>query len=484
MCKITNYPKEINSIKLTPVLPTELPPRNAIILKFINNTIKLEDIQVQTPQQYREHKGEKALTSSNAGIHQSQVQYKEFYRNNQHDYNVWPKLSSNLSLPSTTINAIPIWNFELKQIQEELYNLKHQNELGIKRWKMKHEPQIQKIPQGWELINLQFKTQAEAIVDIYTTLSESLPPAIQSIQTINHAMKESNKFETGENERQRKELIYATINETISLLNNRLYLLANHQQKLKTLMDKQRFIVESAHIADLDILLTTYTLQILILTGVGSKIKQLPKISDYYWISQEGTNAFGGVAILFHKTLKTKLITQKRDFLLVELDILSKPILLGAVYILPGKSIPQDIFDTYVDKSFYIFGDYNAKHTDWFCTNNNASGVQLRNWLDNTGREMIYPNQPTSKRSTEEKIEKRNSFKSQGNNIWKYRHSTFHPYAPSFEGLTANNGIIRDHQVIADTLANYYEKHFETPAIDPNNISHIDAMKEYDVFTE
>ncbi|CAF2099950.1 unnamed protein product, partial [Rotaria magnacalcarata] len=244
MCKITNYPKEINSIKLTPVLPTELPPRNAIILKFINNTIKLEDIQVQTPQQYREHKGEKALTSSNAGIHQSQVQYKEFYRNNQHDYNVWPKLSSNLSLPSTTINAIPIWNFELKQIQEELYNLKHQNELGIKRWKMKHEPQIQKIPQGWELINLQFKTQAEAIVDIYTTLSESLPPAIQSIQTINHAMKESNKFETGENERQRKELIYATINETISLLNNRLYLLANHQQKLKTLMDKQRFIVE------------------------------------------------------------------------------------------------------------------------------------------------------------------------------------------------------------------------------------------------
>ncbi|CAF4604610.1 unnamed protein product [Rotaria socialis] len=304
---------------------------------------------------------------------------------------------------------------------------------------------------------------------------------------------------------------------------------------------------------------------------------------------------------------------------------------LGAVYIPPGKPIPQDIFDTYVDKSFYIFGDYNAKHTDWLCTNNNASGVQLRNWLDNTGCEMIYPNQPTSKRSTavidfgithnadgwkaevikegtsdhypvliqspfstgatnyfrktnwkvfafflksifpyfnslvynfdtntfldlfasflsstwdrvsiyipvkkyrppwplylvqlarnlnkarrkyrrskkqrnleeylywknlyfnekslflQEKIEKRNSFISQGNNIWKYVHSTFHPYAPSFKGLTTNNGIIKDHQIIADTLANYYEKHFETPIIDPNNISHIDAMKEYDVFTK
>ncbi|CAF4738652.1 unnamed protein product [Rotaria socialis] len=96
-----------------------------------------------------------------------------------------------------------------------------------------------KIAQGWQLINLQFKTQAEAIVDIYTTLSEILPPAIKSIQTINHAVKEFNKFETDENERQRKELTYATINETISSLNNRLYLLTNHQQKLKTLMDKQ-----------------------------------------------------------------------------------------------------------------------------------------------------------------------------------------------------------------------------------------------------
>ncbi|CAF2957380.1 unnamed protein product [Rotaria sp. Silwood2] len=178
--------------------------------------------------------------SSNAGIHQSQVQYKEFYHNNnQHDFNVWPRLSSNLSLPSTTINSMPIWNIELKQIQEELYNLKQQNELEVKKWKMEHETQMQKLAQGWQLINLQFKTQAEAIVDIYTTLSEILPPVIQSIQTINHAVKETNKFDTDENERQRKEIIYGTINETISSLNNRLYLLTDNQQKLKTLMDKQ-----------------------------------------------------------------------------------------------------------------------------------------------------------------------------------------------------------------------------------------------------
>jgi hypothetical protein len=70
----------------------------------------------------------------------------------------------------------------------------------------------------------------------------------------------------------------------------------------------------STHIADLDILLSTYTPQICLLTGVGSKIRNLPKISSYYWISQEGINSFGGVSMLFHDTLKTKVIDQECDF--------------------------------------------------------------------------------------------------------------------------------------------------------------------------
>ncbi|CAF1468600.1 unnamed protein product [Rotaria magnacalcarata] len=53
MCNINNFPKEINNIKVTPVLPTRLPPRNAIILKFIDNTIKLEDIQVHVKEKLK-----------------------------------------------------------------------------------------------------------------------------------------------------------------------------------------------------------------------------------------------------------------------------------------------------------------------------------------------------------------------------------------------------------------------------------------------
>lgn len=44
----------------------------------------------------------------------------------------------------------------------------------------------------------------------------------------------------------------------------------------------------STHIADIDILLSTDTPQIIILAGVGSKKNSLPKILGYYWISLKG----------------------------------------------------------------------------------------------------------------------------------------------------------------------------------------------------
>ncbi|CAF3458508.1 unnamed protein product [Rotaria socialis] len=342
-------------------------------------------------------------------------------------------------------------------MDDELYNLKQEHEIEIKKLKTEHETQKQEMTQSWQLINLQFKTQAEAIVDIYTTISEILPPVVQSLQTINQVIEEINRNVIDENERQRKQIIFTTIKETIFSLNSRLCLLTDHQQKLKTLMDKKNNLLLrgmnpmnthlmnfnfnfsspivnknvadsfestktekdrpdvtnenlsliiyncqclSTHIADIDILLSIHIPQLLILTGVGSKIRNLPKITSYHWISQEGINSFGEVAILLHDTLKTKVITRELDFLMVELDILPRSILLGAVHVPPSKPIHQYLFDKYVSKSFYIFGDFNAKHTDWLCSNNNASGVQMKTWLENTGCEMIYPNQPTSKRSS------------------------------------------------------------------------------------
>ncbi|CAF2095648.1 unnamed protein product [Rotaria magnacalcarata] len=138
----------------------------------------------------------------------------------------------------------------------------------------------------------------------------------------------------------------------------------------------------STHIADLDLLISTYTPQICILTGVGSKIKNPPNIPFYNWICQVGTNSFGGVAIIVHNSLKTRTILQASNFILLELTVLSEVVLIGAIYVPPGSSIPFNLLETNVSKKIYIFGDYNAKHAQWMCNTNNTSGNELKSWLD------------------------------------------------------------------------------------------------------
>ncbi|CAF4774626.1 unnamed protein product [Rotaria sp. Silwood1] len=80
----------------------------------------------------------------------------------------------------------------------------------------------------------------------------------------------------------------------------------------------------------------------------------------------------------------------------------------------------------------------------------------------------------------QKKIDDKISYISTGNNIWKYVHPTSHPYTPAFEGLTTPTGIITDQQTIVDTLANFYETHFEKPSFDTNNLTHLDALKNYE----
>ena len=40
------------------------------------------------------------------------------------------------------------------------------------------------------------------------------------------------------------------------------------------------------------------------------------------------------------------------------------------------------------------------RYVIWLCNKNNICGIQIKDCLDDTGCEMIFPNQPTSKRSS------------------------------------------------------------------------------------
>jgi hypothetical protein len=156
----------------------------------------------------------------------------------------------------------------------------------------------------------------------------------------------------------------------------------------------------STHQTDLDLLLSSYHPQVLILIGVGSLIRKLPSIPNYYWLSQIGTNAFGGVALLIHQSLKSNIVYKIENFLMVEIEIISSKVLIGAVYVPPRQLPPFEHFSKFIGKDFYIFGDFNAKHSMWCCDTNNSSGSSLKEWMEANGCEGMFPSAPTTRRST------------------------------------------------------------------------------------
>ncbi|CAF3291452.1 unnamed protein product [Rotaria socialis] len=84
---------------------------------------------------------------------------------------------------------------------------------------------------------------------------------------------------------------------------------------------------------------------------------------------------------------------------MVEIEITPISTLIGVVYVPPCTIPPFHLFTKCRNKSFCIFGDFNAKHVDWKCEVNNVSGSRIVSWLEETGNEMILPDKPTSRRS-------------------------------------------------------------------------------------
>lgn len=155
----------------------------------------------------------------------------------------------------------------------------------------------------------------------------------------------------------------------------------------------------NTHITDVGILLTEHKPHVCILTGVGTATKNLPTFPGYKGISQKGTNSFGGVAILFQNFLQYKIIEKDSNFILVELETSNETVIIGAIYVPPGSLPPFQLFNQCKKRPFYIFRDFNAKHTTWGSNKNNTSGIHIFDWLEATGNDLIVPQKATSKRS-------------------------------------------------------------------------------------
>ncbi|CAF4932124.1 unnamed protein product [Rotaria sp. Silwood1] len=140
--------------------------------------------------------------------------------------------------------------------------------------------------------------------------------------------------------------------------------------------------------SDFELLLSSYCPHIFILTGVGKQIRTLIPVPNYKWFCQEGSNSYGGVAILVHQKLQCSIEDKAENFILLRITLLNEKIYIGGVYSPPNCNPLLEIFDMHKDKKMYLFGDFNAKHSQWNCENSNVSGNKLNEWLNGNGFEV------------------------------------------------------------------------------------------------
>ncbi|CAM4986108.1 unnamed protein product, partial [Rotaria socialis] len=155
----------------------------------------------------------------------------------------------------------------------------------------------------------------------------------------------------------------------------------------------------NTHTDDVDLILSKHAPHLCLLTGVGKATEKMPVFPGYTAITQAGTNSFGGKAVMYQKSLNCKVVEKETNFILCEVETTNAHLLIGVVYVPPGTLPPFQIFNKCKNKQFFIFGDFNAKHTTWGCSKNNTSGIHLFDWLEATGNDLILPTSSTSKRS-------------------------------------------------------------------------------------
>jgi hypothetical protein len=89
-----------------------------------NNTHLLSPhVQLYIPQQFRDQKGRKLLMNKNEEKYRVQARRDDLVNINPQNFNVWPAFNPDSALTTATITT-PVWNNEIRKMQDELVNLK------------------------------------------------------------------------------------------------------------------------------------------------------------------------------------------------------------------------------------------------------------------------------------------------------------------------------------------------------------------------
>ncbi|CAF5015348.1 unnamed protein product, partial [Rotaria magnacalcarata] len=262
-------------------------------------------------------------------------------------------------------------------LRDDLDKIKKEYTEEQRKIHQKYTENLNAMNQSWLIMQQQVDTQTQMVTTMNDIIGSTLFTTCSIV--ISSVCLTLEKMKNGKNNAELDGIINVT-QQQLTLLNNEKSIYLTHQSSLQQLLNKQKLALNSA-------------------LRVGKQLRNMPKIPSFYWESVEGSNSFGGVAILLHQSISSKIIEKQENFLMLEIETENEKILLGGIYVPPKSKTPFELFEKHVGKNFFIFGDYNAKHVQWNCSNNNTSGNEIKEWMDQNGCEMTHPLSTTSKRS-------------------------------------------------------------------------------------
>lgn len=188
----------------------------------------------------------------------------------------------------------------------------------------------------------------------------------------------------------------------------------SYNQQVRIIHWNSQGISNTSKMVQLEELLERKRIDICLLNETFLKDHHKFQMTNYKVHRNDRDDRFGGgVAILVRNTINHKLLpltkTNKIENISIEMKIQNKTIVITSAYSPSyGTNFGNDVLGLCPStKEFIVFGDFNARHTSWNCSNNNTAGkilFDLQNksnfFIFNTDSPTYIPHQQNRSSST------------------------------------------------------------------------------------
>ena len=130
-----------------------------------------------------------------------------------------------------------------------------------------------------------------------------------------------------------------------------------------------------------------------------SAIKRTIAFLDDKSISQEGTDAFGGVMILSHSSINCFLVTNHTNLTRVKVLLAPYTVHIGGTHVPPSSLLSLRLMTTSDDTECFVIDEFNDEHKSREWKRHHPNGNYIYNCLQETESQLITSGELRAERS-------------------------------------------------------------------------------------